>query len=107
MTHDYDTVVDALKNCLDLPQCRDCPWEECEEEHETVMIPRRLGLDALRILRTGVRTDVIKCTECAYWGVNGDERGFCEMHFFYTSENDFCSQAKIRGNRSENQTGVL
>ena len=47
-----DKVVDALRNCVNKPKCRDCYWEECEEfNHETVELPKGLVMDALDLLK--------------------------------------------------------
>lgn len=32
--HDIDRVIDAFRNCITEPQCRDCPW-------------RRLGISGI------------------------------------------------------------
>lgn len=48
---DQETVIKALENCTDKPKCKDCPWVECEHEHETVEIPMDLAKDALELLK--------------------------------------------------------
>jgi hypothetical protein len=50
-----DKVISALENCIADPKCRDCPWEECEEEHKTVKIPLSLAEKALEFLKEEIR----------------------------------------------------
>ena len=50
-----DKVVSALENCIADPKCRDCPWKECEEEHETVEIPLSLAEKALEFMKAEIR----------------------------------------------------
>lgn len=48
---DREKVICAIKNCIAVPKCRDCPWEECEEQHVTVDgIPLGLIREALALL---------------------------------------------------------
>lgn len=44
-------VLRAIQNCVNVPKCRDCPWEECEQEHETVKVPKSLLMDAFDLIR--------------------------------------------------------
>ena len=44
-------VISAIENCIAAPKCRDCPWEECEEQHETVELPLELVKKALEYLK--------------------------------------------------------
>ena len=44
-------VISAVENCIATPKCRDCPWEECEERHETVELPLGLVKKALEFLK--------------------------------------------------------
>ena len=46
-----EKVFDALRNCITEPKCRDCPWETCEEFHQTKKIPLDLCLDILKMLK--------------------------------------------------------
>ena len=48
---DRDKVFDAFRNCITEPKCRDCPWETCEEFHQTKKIPLDLCLDILKLLK--------------------------------------------------------
>lgn len=39
-----EKIVTAFMNCIDIPKCKDCPWEDCEEIwNEKVTIPRTLA----------------------------------------------------------------
>lgn len=45
-----EKIINAFKNCIDKPKCKNCPWEDCEEfNQEKVVIPRTLA-DALKEL---------------------------------------------------------
>ena len=48
---DREKVFDAFRNCITEPKCRDCPWETCEEFHQTKKIPLDLCLDILKLLK--------------------------------------------------------
>ena len=48
---DREKVFDALRNCITEPKCRDCPWESCEQFHQTKTIPLDLCLDILELLK--------------------------------------------------------
>jgi hypothetical protein len=44
-------VLDAFRNCITEPKCKDCPWTECETiGHSTIEIPRDLALAVMREL---------------------------------------------------------
>lgn len=46
-----EKIVKAFRNCIDIPKCKDCPWEDCEEfGHEKVEIPRTLAFAIMEIL---------------------------------------------------------
>lgn len=46
-----DRVLDAFRNCITEPKCKDCPWTECETiGHGTIEIPRDLALAVMREL---------------------------------------------------------
>lgn len=51
MNNERDKVISAIENCIAIPKCRDCPWDECEEQHETVELPLGLAKEALRFLK--------------------------------------------------------
>ena len=43
-------VLDAFRNCISEPQCRDCPWKECEEMgNRKIEIPVDLALAVDRL----------------------------------------------------------
>ena len=45
-------VIEAIENCIRQPKCQDCPWEDCEVEHEIVNgVPYGLLRDALAMLK--------------------------------------------------------
>jgi len=49
---DREKVVCAIENCIGQPKCKDCPWEDCEVEHEVVnRVPYGLLRDALALLK--------------------------------------------------------
>ena len=49
---DREKIVCAIENCIGLPKCKDCPWEDCEVEHEVVnRVPYGLLRDALVLLK--------------------------------------------------------
>ena len=48
---DREKVFDAFRNCITEPKCKDCPWETCEEFHQTKKIPLDLCLDILELLK--------------------------------------------------------
>lgn len=47
------TVFDKLRNCITEPRCRDCEGIPgvCEEDHQSVSIPKALALDVLNELK--------------------------------------------------------
>lgn len=46
-----DRVLDAFRNCITEPKCKDCPWTECETiGNGTIEIPRDLALAVMREL---------------------------------------------------------
>lgn len=57
--NETEKVITAIENCIAVPKCRDCPWEDCEEEHETRKLPLSLVEKALAMLRKRVPKDMI------------------------------------------------
>lgn len=47
----HEKVLSALKNCVDNPKCRDCPWEECEGPHAHVQLPKGLVEAVIGLLK--------------------------------------------------------
>ena len=46
-----DRVLEAFRNCISEPKCRDCPWTECEDlDNKKVKIPADLALAVNRLL---------------------------------------------------------
>ena len=47
------TVFDKFRNCITEPRCRDCEGIPgvCEEDHQSVTIPKALALDVLNELK--------------------------------------------------------
>ena len=47
------TTFDKFRNCITEPRCRDCEGIPgvCEEEHQSVSIPKALALDVLELLK--------------------------------------------------------
>jgi hypothetical protein len=52
---DRNKICEALKNCLDTPKCKDCPWEVCEYEHEIREFPVGLIKCAFSLIADGVK----------------------------------------------------
>ena len=46
-----EKVIQALENCTAEIKCRDCPWDECEGQHEHVELPKGLALKTLELLK--------------------------------------------------------
>lgn len=70
---DREKVISAIQNCITVPKCRDCPWEECEEQHVAVDgIPLGLMRDTLKLLEEqepvepGVDVDTWICGNCGH-----------------------------------------
>lgn len=74
---DREKVFDAFRNCITEPKCRDCPWETCEEFHQTKKIPLDLCLDILELLKeqepaetkwaSGINGGDALCGSCMSW----------------------------------------
>ena len=44
-------VLEAFRNCISEPKCKDCPWKECEElGNRKIEIPADLALAVERML---------------------------------------------------------
>ena len=47
-----EKVIDAFRNCITEPKCKDCPWESCEQfDQRKVKIPVDLALDVNNLLQ--------------------------------------------------------
>lgn len=52
MMIDREKVIKALENCTQIPKCRDCPWESCEEaDCQYIKMPLDLAHLALVLLK--------------------------------------------------------
>ena len=60
------TTFDKFRNCITEPRCRDCEGIPgvCEEEHQSVSIPKALALDVLELLKE--QPEIIRCKDCKY-----------------------------------------
>lgn len=47
---DREKVIDAFRNCITEPKCKDCPWESCETYHQVFAIPKDLALEVMKML---------------------------------------------------------
>lgn len=48
---EHDRIIDAFRNCITEPKCKDCPWTECSTLNSgSVEIPRDLALAVMREL---------------------------------------------------------
>ena len=48
---EHDRVLDAFRNCITEPKCKDCPWTECSTmDNGNAEIPRDLALAVMREL---------------------------------------------------------
>ena len=48
---EHDRILDAFRNCITEPKCKDCPWTECEElDNRKIKIPADLALSVMREL---------------------------------------------------------
>lgn len=57
MMIDRKKVIDALRNCINRPKCQDCPWNECEEFHEKVELPKGLVMNMYDLLTKQEETE--------------------------------------------------
>lgn len=49
---DKEKVFSALRNCITVPKCKDCPWDECERfDCKRVDVPVNLLLDVINLLK--------------------------------------------------------
>lgn len=64
-------VLDAFRNCITVPKCKDCPWTECSTlDNGCVEIPRDLALAVMREL-VAQEARVMTLGEVRNW-VNSD-----------------------------------
>ena len=73
---DREKVVCAIENCIGQPKCKDCPWEDCEVEHEVVnMVPYGLLRDALALLKD---QEPVSPIDENYWNHTLGRCGHCK-----------------------------
>lgn len=104
---DREKVVCAIENCIGQPKCKDCPWEDCEVEHEVVnRVPYGLLRDAIVLLKKQNscencaiaiedRQPVVRCKDCKHWD---SEDHVCEIKIgWFTCDADyFCADGERR-----------
>lgn len=61
------SVFDKFRNCITEPRCRDCEGIPgvCEEDHQSVRIPKALALDVLNELKE--KKDMVPIHAVADW----------------------------------------
>lgn len=84
-----DKVIDAVRNCIDTPKCKNCPWETCEEDHES----RKIPLDLLKEVYTMIQR---------HRGEEAEIEGGGHMVFFVCGE---CHTALATADRYCRQCG--
>lgn len=48
---EHDRIIDAFRNCITEPKCKDCPWTECSTlNNGSVEVPKDLALAVMREL---------------------------------------------------------
>lgn len=57
---DREKVIDAFRNCITEPKCKDCPWESCETYHQVFAIPKDLALEVMKMLVAQVPIEPIQ-----------------------------------------------
>ena len=99
--NEREKVIQALENCTAEIKCRDCPWDECEGQHEHVELPKGLALKAMRLLKDPDRVKVVRCGDCRYWEPptkeeveDGCTYGRCRSTGAGADVNDFCSSGE-------------
>ncbi len=91
MRPDREKVIDAIRNCIDKPKCRDCPWEDCERfDCKRVNVPVSLMLDILQLLKD---PDIIRCKDCR---LNEDNECMIKPGYFPVKDEWFCADGKPR-----------
>ena len=79
-----EKVVNAFKNCIDTPKCRDCCWTDCDVFHETVEIPRSLASEVMKIIERYEPKKVKFDDSLAYYCPE------CNTRIFYQQK--YCSE---------------
>ena len=64
---DREKVIDAFRNCITEPKCRDCPWDECDTlSNGMVEIPKDLALEVMKLLVVHVPVEPYRDDEGTY-----------------------------------------
>ena len=94
---DREKVFDALRNCITEPKCKDCPWETCEEFHQSKTIPLDLCLDILKLLKE--QEAVVRCKDCKIGEVSELPYGeyYCLKYGYYHNGDWFCADGVKKG----------
>lgn len=71
---EHDRVLDAFRNCITEPKCKDCPWTKCETlDNRIIEIPADLALAVMRVLTIdAIPVEWLKNHKMKYyedWGV--------------------------------------
>lgn len=116
------TVFDKFRNCITEPRCRDCEGIPgvCEEDHQTVRIPKVLALDVLnklkeqeqrisvlqRAIENAPKTDklldvygkyyakIVRCKDCKFYPDGEGTTKWVPCREIITTENWFCADGK-------------
>ena len=62
---DREKVLEAIENCIGVPKCRDCPWEDCEGFVRHIEIPESLAKAAYELLKE--QEGVVRCKDCKHY----------------------------------------
>lgn len=66
---EHERIVDAFRNCITEPKCKDCPWVECDTLNNGVVeIPKDLALAVMRMIYALNRDmeNVRSCKVCKF-----------------------------------------
>lgn len=78
---DRERVLDAFRNCITEPKCKDCPWTECSTlDNGCVEIPRDLALAVMREL-VAQEPRVMTLEEVIEAAKQGEPMYICEAKF--------------------------
>ena len=87
-------TFDKFRNCITEPRCRDCEGIPgvCEEEHQSVSIPKALALDVLELLKEQKNGHWVQLENCANEGVYCSEchTKIFELHRMKKKSAQYC-----------------
>lgn len=70
--------------------------------HDVVMIRDMVQRDLQEAAEKALATGRIRCLECAHYGEDiFDRGGFCKLHSYDCDDEDFCSHAIRKGDKTE------